>query len=184
MGNKVLFGFNFHSSWASWVRISRNRPLLRNTVYGALVSLVVYALIFTTFPSKAPSIFPNYSRPSAQDVLPATWKARAGQVKAAFRHAFRGYQEHAAPADELKPLSNTPINKYCRLVLFCLYYLHSDLIGLNSFNGWGVTAFDSLDTMLLMGLEEEYQQAMKTVGKANFSKSEVSAVSNPMILLF
>jgi hypothetical protein len=42
-----------------------------------------------------------------------------------------------------------------------------------SFNGWGVTAFDSLDTMLLMGLSEEYEAALEIVKAVDFSKSEV-----------
>ncbi len=44
----------------------------------------------------------------------------------------------------------------------------------DSFNGWGVTAFDSLDTMLLMGLEDEYARALELVKNADFTKSRVS----------
>lgn len=39
-----------------------------------------------------------------------------------------------------------------------------------------MTAFDSLDTMLLMGLHEEYEGAMEVVKSANFSKAEVRAL--------
>lgn len=42
-----------------------------------------------------------------------------------------------------------------------------------SFNGWGLTAFDSLDTMLIMGLEDEYQKGLTVVRQANFSVSKV-----------
>lgn len=45
---------------------------------------------------------------------------------------------------------------------------------LTSFNGWGVSAFDSLDTMLLMGLEGEYQRALPLVEKAEFALEDVS----------
>jgi len=47
-----------------------------------------------------------------------------------------------------------------------------------SFNGWGVTAFDSLDTMLLMGLKDEYASALEIVRQANFSTSTVCSLWN------
>jgi hypothetical protein len=40
-------------------------------------------------------------------------------------------------------------------------------------NGWGLTVFDSLDTMLLMGLREEYERGLSIVKQANFSVSTV-----------
>jgi Glycosyl hydrolase family 47 len=36
------------------------------------------------------------------------------------------------------------------------------------FNGWGVTMYDSLDTMYLMGLEDEFQRALHVIEKAIF----------------
>lgn len=40
------------------------------------------------------------------------WNARAEQVKEAFLHAYRGYQQYAAPYDELLPVTNTAVNKW------------------------------------------------------------------------
>ena len=48
-----------------------------------------------------------------------------------------------------------------------------------SFNGWGVTAIDSLDTMLLMGLEDEYTRAMPMISHSNFSLPSVSPLLPP-----
>ncbi|KAH7930222.1 glycoside hydrolase family 47 protein [Leucogyrophana mollusca] len=79
------------------------------------------------------------------------WSDRALQVKNAFLHAYHGYERYAFPHDELKPLTNESIN---------------------NFNGWGVTAVDSLDTMLLMGLQEEYKRALPMVRQTNFSLPE------------
>lgn len=39
----------------------------------------------------------------------------------------------------------------------------------NSFNGWGVTAVDSLDTMLLMGFTDEFNRAVSLVKQMNFT---------------
>jgi hypothetical protein len=44
---------------------------------------------------------------------------------------------------------------------------------LDSFNGWGVTAADSLDTMLLMKLDEEYHRAVAQLSEMSFFLPEV-----------
>jgi len=51
------------------------------------------------------------------------------------------------------------------------------IVNYRSFNGWGVTAFDALDTMLLMDLKDEYQRALKIVRNADFTKSQVSLLT-------
>lgn len=40
-------------------------------------------------------------------------------------------------------------------------------------NGWGLTIVDSLDTMLLMGLDEEFDRAMDFVETLNFHEHHV-----------
>ncbi len=61
-----------------------------------------------------------------------------------FKHAFGSYMAHAFPMDELRPLS-------CQ--------------GTNSFGGVSVTLIDSLDTLAVMGLREEFAAAVE-VGAA------------------
>ncbi|KAJ7097275.1 glycoside hydrolase family 47 protein [Mycena belliarum] len=75
------------------------------------------------------------------------WDERAVQVKRAFIHAYHGYEQYAAPHDELAPLSSG----------------FGDM-----FNGWGVTAVDSLDTMLLMKLDGEYSRALVQLSTTSF----------------
>ena len=59
----------------------------------------------------------------------------------------------------------------CVLVLLSFF---SSLIGLMvRFNGWAVTVFDSLDTMWLMGLKDEFYQAMDIVEKTTFTSRQV-----------
>lgn len=40
-----------------------------------------------------------------------TWRERAEKVKAAFRHAYDGYRQHATGFDELRPQSKGAVNK-------------------------------------------------------------------------
>ncbi len=57
-----------------------------------------------------------------------------------FKHAFGSYMAHAFPMDELRPLS-------CQ--------------GTNSFGGVSVTLIDSLDTLAVMGLRQEFAEAVE-----------------------
>ncbi|KAJ7074982.1 glycoside hydrolase family 47 protein [Mycena belliarum] len=76
------------------------------------------------------------------------WAGRAHDVRKAFMHAYKGYQAHALPSDELRPMTGEQIN---------------------NFHGWGVTMYDSLDTMWLMGLEDMFYDTVQDVAKATFS---------------
>lgn len=42
-----------------------------------------------------------------------------------------------------------------------------------SFNGWGLTMVDSLDTMFLLGLQDEFKHAVSQVTTLNFSMRDV-----------
>ncbi|KAG6869223.1 hypothetical protein C0993_009086 [Termitomyces sp. T159_Od127] len=124
----------------------RHRPLFRNTLYGFLVLLCIY-LLNRARPSDAGSI-PSSESDKLVIRPPQAWEETAAQVRRAFLHAYHGYERYAAPHDQLLPLSNN----------------YSD-----EFNGWGVTIFDSLDTMLLMGLQNEYLRAVDMTKKIEFS---------------
>ncbi|KAH8103865.1 glycoside hydrolase [Cristinia sonorae] len=83
--------------------------------------------------------------------LSLVWNSRADEVRAAFLHAYRGYQRYASGRDELRPVSNESVN---------------------NFNGWGVTLIDGLDTMWIMGLYGEFYDAMPFIANATFALNE------------
>ncbi|KAF9157035.1 mannosyl-oligosaccharide alpha-1,2-mannosidase [Linnemannia schmuckeri] len=76
-------------------------------------------------------------------VNPAIWEERKNRVKAAFLHSWNAYKRDAWGKDEYHP-----ITKY-----------GSNMIR----KGQGFTIVDSLDTILLMGLEKEFQEAKEWV---------------------
>jgi len=51
----------------------------------------------------------TYARPPT---TPEGWQNRAEQVKAAFVHAYHGYEKYAWKWDELRPMSHQGQNKY------------------------------------------------------------------------
>ena len=76
-------------------------------------------------------------------------QARQKWAKNAFLHAWRGYRSRAWGSDEIAPMSGQIKNV---------------------FNGWGATIIDSLSTLLLMGLNEEYSLARAHVRQIDFTK--------------
>ncbi|XP_049593154.1 endoplasmic reticulum mannosyl-oligosaccharide 1,2-alpha-mannosidase isoform X1 [Syngnathus scovelli] len=66
---------------------------------------------------------------------------RLEAVRDAFRHAWKGYKDYAWGHDELKPISKS----------------FSEWFGL------GLTLIDSLDTMWIMGLKEEFAEAKQWI---------------------
>ncbi|PPR94887.1 hypothetical protein GOBAR_AA25783 [Gossypium barbadense] len=63
---------------------------------------------------------------------------RRDKVKEAMIHAWSAYEKYAWGNDELLPQTQS---------------------GENSFGGLGATIIDSLDTLLIMGLDEQFQKA-------------------------
>lgn len=68
---------------------------------------------------------------------------RRQAIVKAFKHAWKGYRKYAWGKDELKPVSGTS----------------DESLGL------GTTLIDSLDTLWLMGLEEEFAEARQWVAE-------------------
>ncbi|KAF5383721.1 hypothetical protein D9615_003586 [Tricholomella constricta] len=98
-------------------------------------------------PPRPPGLRPPPPKPQPEP-HPTMWSARADKVRDAFVHAYEGYRTHALPYDELSPVSGKKIN---------------------NFNGWGVTVFDSLDTMWIMGLTDTFNDALEVVARSTFA---------------
>ncbi|KAI9317626.1 glycoside hydrolase [Dichotomocladium elegans] len=67
-------------------------------------------------------------------------KQRQDAVKKAFLHAWNGYKTYALGHDELRPVSNT---------------------SRDPFGGWSTTLVDSLSTLLVMELDDEFKFAIR-----------------------
>ncbi|KIM37603.1 glycoside hydrolase family 47 protein [Hebeloma cylindrosporum] len=80
------------------------------------------------------------------------WNTRKLEVREAFKHAWTGYNTKAFPSDELLAVSGGKSDKY---------------------NGWSVTLFDSLDTMWIMGLRDEFHDAAQPNHHAPFFETTI-----------
>jgi mannosyl-oligosaccharide alpha-1,2-mannosidase len=81
---------------------------------------------------------------------------RLAAVKASALHAWRGYRKKAWLKDEVMPLSGG--NR-------------------ESFGGWAATLVDGLDTLWIMGLKDEFEEAVKATATIDFTASDSKVLS-------
>lgn len=75
-------------------------------------------------------------------------KRRQAAVKTTMERSWKAYKEHAWKKDELLPVSGG---------------------SKTTFGGWGATLVDSLDTLWIMGLEDEFNEAVQAVTEIDFA---------------
>ena len=80
---------------------------------------------------------------------------RLAVIKAAAEHTWNGYREHAWGHDEIKPVSGKSGDP---------------------FNGWGATLVDGLDTLWIMGMTTEFEEALKFVETIDFTTTPRSDI--------
>ncbi|KAK4497250.1 hypothetical protein PRZ48_011700 [Zasmidium cellare] len=80
---------------------------------------------------------------------------RRAAVKKACKWAWDGFRKKGWGFDEVEPVSG---------------------VGKNSFNGWGATLVDSLDTLWIMGMKEEFEEAVNKTAEIDFTTSSRSDI--------
>lgn len=105
-----------------------------------------------TLPSGEPKRLPKLqsvtkTETSAQSILR---EQRLAAIKEEFEHAWIGYTEYALGHDEVRPVSGR---------------------FRDPFAGWGATLVDALDTLWIMGMKDEFANAVEEVGKIDFTTS-------------
>ncbi|BDD54737.1 hypothetical protein MAP00_000329 [Monascus purpureus] len=113
-------------------------------------------------PLPVPSVVPGSIAPIQHRFPPEESAARDLQmtrlqaVKGNFTHAWEGYKKYAWMSDEVAPLSG-----------------HAQ----NPFGGWAATLVDALDTLWIMGLYDEFEEAIKAVEKLDFTKCSLDEIN-------
>ncbi|KAI4132792.1 MAG: hypothetical protein LQ338_000496 [Usnochroma carphineum] len=100
----------------------------------------------TGTPAKIPKIQHNFGTETEKEK--AEREQRLTAVKESFVHSWAGYKKYAWKEDELAPIRGG----------------HA-----TTFGGWGATLVDSLDTLWLMGLKGDFEEALKAVEEIDFS---------------
>lgn len=77
-------------------------------------------------------------------------------VRDEFKRTWDSYRAYAWAEDELKPITGH---------------------GLKTFGGWGATLVDSLDSLWIMGLKEEFYEGVQAVAAIDFGRSDMKTIS-------
>ncbi|KAF4313843.1 Glycoside hydrolase family 47 [Botryosphaeria dothidea] len=83
-------------------------------------------------------------------------EARLQAVKESFVHSWEGYKRYAWLQDEIAPLSGGYKNP---------------------FGGWGASLVDTLDTLWIMGLHDEFEMAVNALKKVDFTTSDLGSLN-------
>ncbi|KAL8718003.1 MAG: hypothetical protein Q9225_004825 [Loekoesia sp. 1 TL-2023] len=77
-------------------------------------------------------------------------EAKLDRIKKTFAFSWDGYRKNAWMHDELSPVSGNYRNPFC---------------------GWAATLVDSLDSLWMLGMKQEFEEAVEAVGKIDFTTS-------------
>ncbi|KAI9795629.1 MAG: hypothetical protein M1835_005414 [Candelina submexicana] len=114
---------------------------------------------FISLPTGVPIVIPKIQRQTFDSESPeekSTRESRLQAVVSSFQHSWAGYKEHAWLQDELAPVSGTS---------------HT------SFGGWGATLFDTLDTLWILGMRNEFEDAVRAVGQIDFTILQMTTLN-------
>ncbi|KAL8702772.1 MAG: hypothetical protein Q9201_004048 [Fulgogasparrea decipioides] len=98
-----------------------------------------------TLPKLQSSKFPDESPDQKADR-----EGKLDQIKKTFAYSWQGYRKNAWMQDELSPVSGDYRNPFC---------------------GWAATLVDSLDSLWMLGMKEEFEEAVGSVSKIDFTTS-------------
>ncbi|KAK6849186.1 hypothetical protein PG995_013019 [Apiospora arundinis] len=105
-------------------------------------------------PLKLPRIQHRFSQETSQEQ--ATRLERQRAVQEAFARGWKAYREHAWLQDELAPVTGG---------------------AKNTFGGWGATLVDNLDTLWIMGMRNEFEDAVAAATNISFETSSLPEVN-------
>ena len=107
-------------------------------------------------PRRLPRIQHDFSQDPKDDAREQTLAERREAIRDAVKKSWMSYRQYAWAYDELRPLSRRRADTY---------------------GGWGVTLVDSLDTLWIMGLEQEFREAVQAVAFIDWNDSTASSCS-------
>ncbi|KAL8739221.1 MAG: hypothetical protein Q9181_000112 [Wetmoreana brouardii] len=77
-------------------------------------------------------------------------EGKLDEIKKTFAYSWQGYRKNAWMQDELSPVSGNYRNPFC---------------------GWAATLVDSLDSLWMLGMKKEFEEAVESVSKIDFTTS-------------
>lgn len=115
--------------------------------------------VLTPLPTASPKKLPKVQHDFSRDSKPSssrteTLSKRQAEVEDAFLKSWESYKKYAWMYDELTPVSGA---------------------GKDTFGGWAATLVDTLDTLWIMGLKEEFKGAVAAVATIDWNGTKETA---------
>ena len=109
-------------------------------------------------PSGSPKKIPKVqaTQPLEDAAQTALRLNRRDAVKASFTHSWEGYKNHAWLKDELTPISGE---------------------SKNTFGGWAATLVDSLDSLWILGLRDDFELAVGALEEIDFATTDTGEIN-------
>jgi mannosyl-oligosaccharide alpha-1,2-mannosidase len=105
-------------------------------------------------PLRLPRVQHDFPPESASDA--SVRRQRQTDVKRVFEHCWTAYKDHAWMKDEVAPISGA---------------------SLNTFGGWAATLVDTLDTLWIMDMREDFHLAVLAVTEIDFTISDETIIN-------
>ena len=113
---------------------------------------------FTKFnhglPLQLPKVQHDFEQENQDDKVRRLDRLEA--VRASFEHAWQGYKKNAWMKDELSPLDGKSAQ---------------------SFGGWAATLVDTLDTLWIMGMKDEFEEAVNAASEIDFNTTNEETIN-------
>ena len=109
-------------------------------------------------PSGKPKSIPTVQakRPAEDAAQRAERLRRREKVKESFTHSWEGYKKHAWLRDEVAPITGE---------------------WKDTFGGWAATLVDSLDTLWIMGMKEDFEIAVAACAEIDFTTADTKDIN-------
>jgi mannosyl-oligosaccharide alpha-1,2-mannosidase len=135
-----------------------SQPKIQNEIQWANITESYPATSYLPLPSGLPNPIPLIQcSPSTEDRPSRILRLeRRAAIKESFEHAWAGYKNHAWLKDEVSPITGGHVN---------------------SFGGRAATLVDSLDTLWMMGLYDEFAFAVRALEEIDFSTTELETLN-------
>ena len=137
-------------------RFASGQKIFGSRIFHQKYPLKTFAKFNHGFPLELPKCQHDFKKDDESSEEKITRLKRLAAVRQSFEHAWQGYKTHAWLKDELSPLDGKSTQ---------------------SFSGWAATLVDTLDTLWILGMKEEFEEAVTACKDIDFTTTSEESIN-------
>lgn len=137
-------------------RFSSEQKIFGSRVFHQKYPLKTFAKFHHGLPLELPKCQHDFKKEDESEEDKVRRLDRLDAVRQSFEHAWQGYKKHAWLKDELSPLDGKSTQ---------------------SFSGWAATLVDTLDTLWIMGMTKDFEEAVDACKDIDFTTTTEEAIN-------